>query len=141
MFKNILLLVSLVLILLSMLFCSNPDTLVDKADGTITGDVAPGEAAGRTGRVIIVVSFTNEMDNIDWQQNRDVLGQFGVYEIDELPGGKYYIAAHIDENRNDQRDSGEYWGGYDSNGDGRLDPVTLEGGKTLRKDISFFAKF
>ena len=135
------LLASFVFLLLSALSCNNPDTLVDKADGTITGQVAPGEAAGHVGRVIVVVGFTNDVDQIDWQKNRDVLNQYGVYEIDQLPGGKYYIAAHLDENHNNQREAGEYWGGYDANGDGRLDPVTLDGGKTLTKDISFFAKF
>lgn len=132
----------LILLILVIFFsCQNPATLVDKADSTITGQAAPGEAAGHAGQIIVVVSRTNELKNIDWRKNRDVLHQFGTYEIDELPGGKYYIAAHLDENRNDVRETGEYWGGYDSNGDGRLDPVTLDGGKTLRKDISFFAKF
>ena len=134
-------LAAFVFLLLSALSCQNPDTLVDKADGTITGQIAPGDAAGHSGRVIVVVSYTNELDAIDWQKNRDVLNQYGAYEIKELPGGKYYVAAHLDANHNDQRDAGEYWGGYDANGDGRLDPVTLDGGKTLRKDISFFAKF
>ncbi len=128
------------LILAAFVFACKKETLVDKADGTITGQVAPGEAAGRSGPIIVVVSYTNELDKIDWTRNRDVLSRFGTYEIDELPGGKYYIAAHLDENRNEQRDAGEYWGGYDATGDGRLDPVTLDGGKTLRKDISFFAK-
>jgi len=134
-------LLSFVVLLFSTFSCQNPDTLVDKADGTITGQVAPGEAAGHTGRVIVVVSLTNDVQQINWQKNRDVLNQYGVYEIKELTGGKYYIAAHLDESHNDQRDSGEYWGGYDANGDGRLDPVTLDGGKTLYKDISFFATF
>ncbi len=141
MFKNNLFLISFVFHLLSIFACDNPDTLVDKADGTITGKVAPGEAAGHTGRVIVVISLTNDVQQVDWQKNRDVLNQYGVYEINELPGGKYYIAAHLDENHNNQRDAGEYWGGYDANGDGRLDPVTLDGGKTLTKDISFFARF
>ena len=133
--------VAFIFLLLSIFNCHNPDTLVDKADGTITGHVAPGDAAGRTGRVVVVADFTNDIQHIDWQKNHDVLSQFGAFEINDLPGGKYYIAAHLDENHNDQQDAGEYWGGYDANGDGRLDPVTLDGGKTLRKDISFFAKF
>lgn len=139
--KHAYILIAFVFLLLTVFACSNPDTLVDKADGTITGEVSPGEAAGRFGRVIVVAGHTNDLNDIDWQKNRDALNTFGVYEIDELPGGKYYIAAHIDENRNDQRDAGEYWGGYDSNGDGRLDPVTLDGGKTLTVDIAFFARF
>lgn len=124
----------------SLLMC-NPDTLVDKADGTLWGQIAPGEAAGRKGPLIVVAAHTNELDKIDWNRNRDELNTFGNYEINELIGGKYYIAAHQDGNRNNQRDAGEYWGGYDANGDGRLDPVTLDGGKSVRKDIAFFRSF
>lgn len=132
----------LLMILLTMPpACKNPDTLENKADSTITGQVLPGDAQGRSGPIIVVASFTNELDKIDWTGRRDVLTRFGTFEINELIGGTYYIAALLDENRNDQLDSGEFWGGHDANGDGRLDVVRVDGGKTVRQDITFIAPF
>ncbi|MBN1482149.1 hypothetical protein EH223_07825 [candidate division KSB1 bacterium] len=133
------LLFSLIIILGALPVCKNPDTLENKADSTITGQVLPGDAQGRSGPIIVVASRTNELDKIDWTLQRDILSRFGPFEINELIGGTYYIAALLDENRNDQLDSGEYWGGHDANGDGRLDFVQLDGGKTLQQDITFIA--
>ncbi|RQW04509.1 hypothetical protein EH222_11115, partial [candidate division KSB1 bacterium] len=115
--------------------CQNPNTLIDKADSTLTGKVLPGEAAGISGPIYVAASHTNELEKIDWQGQSDLLTRFGTYEIKELTGGKYYIAALLDVNRNAKLDSGDYWGGHDANGDGRLDIVTLAGGKTVVQDI------
>jgi hypothetical protein len=123
------------------LACHNPDTLVDKTDSTLTGSVLPGEAAGVSGPIIVVASHTNELEEINWHSQSDVLARFGTYEIKELTGGKYYIVALLDANHNETLDSGEYWGGYDANGDGRLDYVTLDGGKTVAQDISFIGRY
>jgi len=90
--------------------------------------------------ITVVAASTNELDVIDWTHKRDILNQFGEYEIEELVGGKYYIAAYLDMNGDGQFNQGDYWGGYDANGDGRLDPVTLDGGKRLVVDIAFIGK-
>jgi hypothetical protein len=124
-----------------LLACQNPDTLENEKDSTITGQVLPGEAQGASGSIIVVAASTNELENIDWSIRRDVISRFGTYEIDELIGGKYYIAVFLDANRNEQLERGEYWGGHDANGDGRLDLVTVDGGKTLVQDISFIEKY
>ena len=131
----------IVVVLIAFPACQNPDTLVGKADSTLTGKVLQGIAAGKSGAIFVVASHTNELDKIDWGSQRDILTRFGTYEIKELVGGKYYIAAFMDANGNDKPDSGEYWGGHDTNGDGRLDYVTLDGGKTVVQDISFFGQF
>lgn len=125
---------------LALIACQNPETLVDKADGAITGNVLPGEAAGLKGKIYVTAASTNQFDKIDWSQQRDVLSQFGDYEITELVGGKYFIAAFLDVNGSSAPDAGDYWGGYESNGDGRLDAVTLIGGKTLAVDIAFLGR-
>jgi hypothetical protein len=117
--------------------CENPKTLVDQADGAIIGKVLPGEAAGYRGNIYITATSTNQLDKIDWSIQRDVLSQFGSYEITELVAGKYFIAAFLDVNGTTAPDAGDYWGGYESNGDGHLDAVTLIGGKTLVIDIAF----
>ncbi len=121
--------------------CENPDTLVDKTDSTLTGQVLPGVAGTTSGKIYVVASQTNNLADIDWTRNRDVLGRFGTYEINELPGGKYYIAAFLDENKNETLDQDEFWGGYEANGDNRLDLVTLDGGKTVTRDITFLARY
>lgn len=121
--------------------CDNPETLVDKADGTITGSILPGVAGTASGKIYVVASYTNDLQDVDWTRNRDVLGRFGTYEINELPGGKYYLAMYLDQNNNEALDSGEFWGGYEANGDRRLDLVTLDGGKTLMKDITFLGRY
>ncbi|MBN1560279.1 hypothetical protein JW998_08515 [candidate division KSB1 bacterium] len=123
------------------LACQNPDTLVDKTDGTLTGNVLPGEAANASGPIFVVASYTNELEEVNWQSQSTVLTRFGTYEIKELAGGKYYIVALLDANRNETLDSGEYWGGHDANGDGRLDYVMLAGGKRLVQDISFIGRY
>jgi hypothetical protein len=125
---------------LALIACQNPETLVDKADGTITGNVLPGEAAGQKGKIYVTATSTNQLDKIDWSKQRDVLSQFGDYEITELVGGKYFIAAFLDVNSSSAPDAGDYWGGYESNGDGRLDAVTLIGGETLVADIAFLSR-
>jgi hypothetical protein len=126
---------------LIVLFGCNPDTLENKADSTVTGKVLPGDAQGTSGAIIVVASHTNNLQDINWAGKRDVLNRFGSYEIDELVGGKYYIAVLLDANRNNALDSGEFWGGHDANGDGRLDLVQVLGGKTTEQDISFIAKY
>jgi len=135
--RSIILLASFVL----FIACHNPDTLIDKADSVITGRVLPGEAAGQGGPIIVVISHTNELEKVNWTVHRDILSRFGNYKVEELTGGKYYIIAHLDENRNEKLDRGEYWGGHDANGDSRLDYVTLDGGTTLVQDISFIARY
>lgn len=130
----------LFVVVVSLLNC-NPDTLENKADSTITGKVLPGDAQGTNGSIIVVASQTNNLEQINWNGQRDVLNRFGGYEINELVGGKYYIAVLLDANRNNALDSGEYWGGHDSNGDGRLDVVQVLGGKTVVQDISFIEKY
>lgn len=129
----------LFLIVVIFLGC-NPDTLENKADSTIMGQVLPGDAQGTTGSIIVVASHTNNLLDINWTGKRDVLNRFGSYEIDELVGGKYYIAVLLDENKNDKIDSGEYWGGHDANGDGRLDVVQVLGGKTTVQDVTFIER-
>lgn len=138
MLKNKLFLI--VLGLLALWGC-NPDTLENKADSTITGKVLPGDAQGASGPIIVVASHTNNVADINWSGQRDVLNRFGSYEIDELVGGKYYIAVLLDANRNNQIDSGEFWGGHDANGDGRLDVVQVLGGKTTVQDVTFIKKY
>jgi hypothetical protein len=126
--------------LLALIACENPKTLVDKADGAIIGKVLPGEASGYRGKIYVTATSTNQLEQIDWSRHRDVLSQFGDYEITDLVAGKYFIAAYLDVNRNAIPDSGDYWGGYESNGDGLLDAVTLIGGKTLVVDIAFLKR-
>jgi hypothetical protein len=120
--------------------CENPKTLVEKADGAIIGKVLPGEAAGYRGKIYVTATSTNQLDKIDWSRQRDVLSQFGDYEITDLVAGKYFIAAYLDVNGSSVPDAGDYWGGYESNGDGLLDAVTLIGGKALVVDIAFLKR-
>jgi len=131
----------IIFIMVIALLACTPDTLENKADCTITGQVLPGDAQGTVGSIIVVASHTNDLSKINWAGKRDLLNRFGTYEINELIGGKYYIAALLDANRNDQLDAGEYWGGHDANGDGRLDLVQVDGGKTRVQDISFIKKY
>lgn len=130
----------LLLLMAIILLNCTPDTLENKADSTITGQVLPGDAQGTSGSIIVVATHTNNLQDINWAGKRDVLSRFGSYEIDELVGGKYYIAVLLDANRNNTIDSGEFWGGHDANGDGRLDLVQVLGGKTTVQDVSFIAK-
>ena len=122
-------------------FCKNAETLVNKADCTITGHIIPGNAAGRNGPIYVVASTTNDQNNINWTKNSLVLSSYGTFKIKDLVAGKYYLIIHMDENHNQQRDVGEPLGGYDANGDERLDPVTLVGGKTLEIDLAFFSSY
>lgn len=119
--------------------CSNPESLENEPDGSIRGNVIPGEAAGRSGQIRIVASRTSEWEDIDWDTNAITLSAYGAYEIEELTAGKYYVIIHLDENRNGSVDSGEPWGGHDTNGDKRLDPVTIVGGNTVTVDVRFYA--
>lgn len=128
------------LLFASAFACRQPQAPADQADGTITGKVLPGAAAGHTGKITVVAAFTSRMEQIDWSKNRDVLNSFGAFEITDLVGGKYYLAAFLDVNGNSRFDRGDFWGGYDADGDGRLDPVTLIGGKTLTLDIAMIAR-
>jgi len=127
-----------IIISLLLLNCSTQDPLSEKADSTLMGTVYPGIASGQKGHITVVVSETSFQENINWDVNVNHLTSFGTYEIKELVGGKYYIITHMDTNGNGQRDRDEYWGGYDANGDGRLDPVSVIGGETTIADITFF---
>ena len=133
--------VLLFILFLVSIHCKKAETLVNEADGTIRGNVIAGEAAGKTGFIHVVATHTNAQDEIDWSRNSATLNTFSAYEIEELVAGKYYLVIHLDENRDNTRDPGEPWGGYDSNGDERLDPVTLIGGKTVDVDLSFFSNY
>lgn len=125
------------LLLITLIFaCRQPQAPAEKADGTIIGKVLPGVAAGSSGTIIVVAAATNQLAQIDWTQNRAVLKQFGAFKITDLVGGKYYLAAFLDVNAGNTLDRGDFWGGYDADGDGRLDPVTLTGGKTLEVDLA-----
>ncbi len=132
-----------IFILTSLLIiaCDSPTPPDQTADGAIRGTVLPGAASGNSGSVIVVANRNNDPMSIDWQRQRDGLSGFGDYEIKELKEGQYFILVHLDANRNGERDAGEYWGGYDGNGDNRLDAVKLIGGETITVDATFFAQF
>ncbi|MEE4312833.1 MAG: hypothetical protein V2J62_13300 [candidate division KSB1 bacterium] len=119
--------------------CSSPKSLENEPDCSIRGNVIPGEAAGRSGQIHVVASRTSEWDDIDWNVNAITLSSYGAYEIEELTAGKYFVIIHLDEDRNGSVDAGEAWGGHDTNGDKRLDPVTLVGGNTVTVDVRFYA--
>jgi hypothetical protein len=125
-------------LLLFFLSCKQPENLVNEPDGTIKGNIIPGVAAGRTGSIYVVASYTNDPNETDWTKHSVTLSSFDSYKIKELVAGKYYLLIHLDENKNQQRDPGEPSGGYDTDGDNRVDPVTLIGGKTLEVDLRFF---
>lgn len=129
----------IILFCLLVISCDKPKSLENEPDGTIKGNVIPGEAAGRSGLIRIVASHTNAWDGIDWNINGITLSTFGPYEIKELIAGKYYIIVHLDENKDGTMNSGEAWGGHDTNGDKRLDTVTLIGGNTLNVDVRCFS--
>ena len=129
----------ILILTVSFLFnCKKAETLANKADGIITGNVLAGIAGNSSGQIYVVASFTSDQDQTDWSKNSVTLKTFDQYKIQELVGGKYYLMLHLDSNRNHIRDLKEFWGGYDANGDGRLDPVALAGGETLTIDLSFF---
>ena len=130
-----------ILSILLLAACDSPTLPDQDADGAIRGTILPGSAAGNSGSVIVVANRNNNPNTIDWQRQRDVLSGFGDYEIEELKEGQYFILVHLDADRNGERDAGEYWGGYDGNGDNRLDPVKLIGGEAITVDATFFAQF
>ena len=131
----------LLLLTASLTLCKKSELLSHKADGAIIGNVLPGEAAGKSGPIYVVASRTSDRDAINWSSQNDVLPSHGAFRIDELVEGKYYLIIFLDENRNGVPNPGEPFGGYDANGDGVLDPVTLIGGKTVQVDVTFFAVF
>jgi hypothetical protein len=131
----------MLLLTAGLIQCNNPEPLSNKADGAIIGNVLPGEAAGTSGPIYVVASRTSDRNAINWTRQNDVLPSHGAFRIEELVEGKYYIAIFRDENRNGAPDSGEPFGGYDANGDGILDPVSLIGGKTVQVDVTFFTTF
>ena len=128
----------LLLIVLCACFCRKAENLTNLADGIIEGDILPGEAAGYTGPIHVVASFTNDLEKITWSGSQHVVTNRNAYKIKELVAGKYYVIMYMDVNRNDRIDSGEPLGGYEADGDDRFDPVTLAGGETLKVDIRFF---
>ena len=131
----------LIFLIVLIAACNSPTPPDQEADGTIRGTILPGTASGNSGSVIVVANRNNDPNTIDWQRQRDVLSGFGDYEIEELKEGQYFILVHLDADRDGERDAGEYWGGYDGNGDNRLDAVRLVGGETITVDATFFNQF
>ncbi len=116
--------------------CRHPTPPAEKADGTIRGRVLPGAAAGFTGPIYVTAATDNRINVIDWSKRSTILPNFGSFEISELKAGKYYLAAFLDVDKSGDFNAGDFWGGYDADGDGRLDPLTLVGGNTLTVDIA-----